>query len=228
MTFEVFTHFGFTFIHRPYFQGQVPYPKVKHSSSHIITTCLKILPSEYILGAITNMKCQCTWCYAQVLVLVTPGVLHKASYSAALLDAKNRSWSAYLSWSPPGAMKRIPAPTLCNLSEMSKYIFRLQQLLGFPGSGAQSILIRNQLVLESLLQYEVGILYHELRVRMPTWLFFQQLPYCGVYLLLGIPWLLWLCGRQSTVGACEQLEVLHIIASELEGTLSLRDWGLRW
>jgi hypothetical protein len=53
MDYEIFTHFVFTLIHRPHFHGQVPYPKVKHSSSHIITTCLKILPSECILG-VTN------------------------------------------------------------------------------------------------------------------------------------------------------------------------------
>jgi hypothetical protein len=54
MNFEISAHFGFTLLHRPYFQGQVPYPKVKHSSSHIITTCLKILPSECILGVQTH------------------------------------------------------------------------------------------------------------------------------------------------------------------------------
>jgi hypothetical protein len=54
MDFEIFTYFGFTLIHKPLFQGQVPYPKVKHSSSHIITTCSKILPSECILGITNN------------------------------------------------------------------------------------------------------------------------------------------------------------------------------
>jgi hypothetical protein len=45
-----------------------------------------------------------------------------ASYSSTLFDAGNNSWSAYLSCSPPGAMKRIPAPAPYSFSEPSKYI----------------------------------------------------------------------------------------------------------
>jgi hypothetical protein len=45
-----------------------------------------------------------------------------ASYSVALFDAGNNSWNAYLSCSPLGAMKRIPAPAPYSFSEPSKYI----------------------------------------------------------------------------------------------------------
>jgi hypothetical protein len=45
-----------------------------------------------------------------------------ASYSVALFDDGNNNWSAYLSCSPLGAMKRIPAPAPYSFSEPSKYI----------------------------------------------------------------------------------------------------------
>jgi hypothetical protein len=41
----------------------------------------------------------------------------RASYSAALLEAGNNNWRAYLRCSPPGAMKRIPAPAPCSFPE---------------------------------------------------------------------------------------------------------------
>jgi hypothetical protein len=53
-----------------------------------------------------------------------------ASYSAALFDAGNNNWSAYLSYSPQGAMKRIPAPAPCSFSEPSKYILHTSVALG--------------------------------------------------------------------------------------------------
>jgi hypothetical protein len=42
-----------------------------------------------------------------------------ASYSTALFGAGNNSWSAYLSCSPPGAMKRIPATSASHQSTFS-------------------------------------------------------------------------------------------------------------
>jgi hypothetical protein len=57
-----------------------------------------------------------------------------ASYSAALFDAGNNSWSAYLSCSPLGAMKRIPAPAPYSFSEPSKYIFHTSVVSGLFGT----------------------------------------------------------------------------------------------
>jgi hypothetical protein len=57
-----------------------------------------------------------------------------ASYSTALLDARNKSWSAYLSCSPPGAIKRIPAPAPCSISELSKYILHITVTSGLSGT----------------------------------------------------------------------------------------------
>jgi hypothetical protein len=36
-------------------------------------------PKQYNSRCVKHMQCQCLWCYAQVLVTVTPGVLHLAS-----------------------------------------------------------------------------------------------------------------------------------------------------
>jgi hypothetical protein len=57
-----------------------------------------------------------------------------ASYSAVLLDARNRSWSAYLSCSPPGEIKRISVPAPCSLSEPSKYILYISATSGLFGT----------------------------------------------------------------------------------------------
>jgi hypothetical protein len=147
---------------------------------------------------------------------------------AALLDAGNNNWRAYLSCSPLGAMKRIPAPApTVSMSHQNTFAILLQ----FPGYQAlvtRSILIRSQLVLESWLQCEVETQCHELPVHRLTWLFFRWLLYCGEYPLLEIRWLLWLCDHRSSDGACVQLGVLRIIVSELEGISSSKDPGLHW
>ena len=38
-----------------------------------------------------HMKCQGTWCYAQVLVLVTPGVLH---YTLEIEEIREKEWKS--------------------------------------------------------------------------------------------------------------------------------------
>jgi hypothetical protein len=57
-----------------------------------------------------------------------------ASYSVVLFDAGNNSWSAYLSCSPPGAMKRIPAPAPYSFNEPSKYIRHTSVASGLLGT----------------------------------------------------------------------------------------------
>jgi hypothetical protein len=78
MSLKIFTHLDSTYISKPY--SRVKYPTLGLTTHQIITSHLfEILPSEYILGVTSNMKCQCIWCYAQILVPVTPGVLHQRS-----------------------------------------------------------------------------------------------------------------------------------------------------
>jgi hypothetical protein len=58
----------------------------------------------------------------------------RASYSAALLEAGNSNWRAYLRCSPLGAVKRIPAPAPCSFSEPSKYIRHTSAVSGLSGT----------------------------------------------------------------------------------------------